>query len=231
MRYLLILIALAGTGWADTLCWGPAYPSGSPPIGGFWMDCYNEKKEYVPPTVLHLPDATIISDVSPDGVKMRFGDLRDLISTAEGVLPCLSTASDMNVITKEKYFETLAKDAKCRELRERVEKAEEEAKRLRSDLRAATQELMSIAHEEPHDVEIYDEDGKKYIIRWDNGDESVGIRAGWVSEDLDEVFDTKKRLRGAVDWALGERDFFPSRPEGKGAYWWRIELRERAGAK
>jgi hypothetical protein len=37
------------------------------------------------------------------------------------------------------------------------------------------------------------------------------------------------RLRSAIRWALGEEGEFPLRPEGKGAYWWRTELRRRAG--
>jgi hypothetical protein len=33
----------------------------------------------------------------------------------------------------------------------------------------------------------------------------------------------------AVRWALGEVGDFPVRQTGQGAYWWRIELRKRAG--
>lgn len=36
------------------------------------------------------------------------------------------------------------------------------------------------------------------------------------------------RLREAILWALGEGDEFPPRPEGKGQFWWRTELRKRA---
>jgi hypothetical protein len=39
----------------------------------------------------------------------------------------------------------------------------------------------------------------------------------------------KKRLKEAILWALGERDEFPERPSGASLYWWRIELRRRAG--
>jgi hypothetical protein len=38
-----------------------------------------------------------------------------------------------------------------------------------------------------------------------------------------------RRLRRAVKWALGENGDFEQRPEGAGAYWWRTELRRRAG--
>lgn len=38
-----------------------------------------------------------------------------------------------------------------------------------------------------------------------------------------------KRLELAIRWALGEMDDFPAREDGQGAYWWRKELRERAG--
>lgn len=36
-------------------------------------------------------------------------------------------------------------------------------------------------------------------------------------------------LRQAILWALGERDHFPAQGRGK-RYWWRTELRKRAGA-
>lgn len=35
-------------------------------------------------------------------------------------------------------------------------------------------------------------------------------------------------LRAALEWALGERDEFPPRQDGEGAFWWRKELRRRA---
>lgn len=37
------------------------------------------------------------------------------------------------------------------------------------------------------------------------------------------------RLEDAIRWALGEKGDFPSRPEGAGSYYWRAELRKRAG--
>jgi hypothetical protein len=69
-----------------------------------------------------------------------------------------------------------------------------ERDRMREGWHAATNELMALAYSKPHDISIFDEAGKEYIIRWDNGDESVGIRAGWVSEDLDAVFDARDAL-------------------------------------
>ena len=36
------------------------------------------------------------------------------------------------------------------------------------------------------------------------------------------------RLHDVIRWALGENGDFAQRPEGKGAYWWRTELRRRA---
>jgi hypothetical protein len=38
-----------------------------------------------------------------------------------------------------------------------------------------------------------------------------------------------RQLRSAVKWALGESGDFGPRPKGVGAYWWREELRQRAG--
>lgn len=37
------------------------------------------------------------------------------------------------------------------------------------------------------------------------------------------------RYERAIRWACGEVGSFPVRPEGKGAYYWRTELRERSG--
>jgi hypothetical protein len=38
-----------------------------------------------------------------------------------------------------------------------------------------------------------------------------------------------RRLRLAVRWALGEHGDFAQRQPGQGYYWWRTELRRRAG--
>jgi hypothetical protein len=38
-----------------------------------------------------------------------------------------------------------------------------------------------------------------------------------------------RRLRDFIRWALGENGEFEPSPEGKGAYWWRTELRQRTG--
>ena len=38
----------------------------------------------------------------------------------------------------------------------------------------------------------------------------------------------RDQMREAILWALGERDEFPTREPGQGAYWWRTELRRRA---
>jgi hypothetical protein len=40
---------------------------------------------------------------------------------------------------------------------------------------------------------------------------------------------TVERLTTAIQWALGEGDEFKSRGANDGAYYWRIELRRRAG--
>ena len=37
------------------------------------------------------------------------------------------------------------------------------------------------------------------------------------------------RLLRAIEWALGTNGRFRPRPEGKGNYWWRVELAKRAG--
>ena len=38
-----------------------------------------------------------------------------------------------------------------------------------------------------------------------------------------------KRLREAIEWALGIRDEIPLQQKNEGKYWWRKELKERAG--
>ena len=46
-----------------------------------------------------------------------------------------------------------------------------------------------------------------------------------------EVDEERSKLIKAIKWALGEEGDFPPKPEGKAAgnYWWRTELRRRAG--
>jgi hypothetical protein len=46
-----------------------------------------------------------------------------------------------------------------------------------------------------------------------------------------EVVSLINRYRDALTWALGAGGSFPTRPVGKGAYWWRSELQKRAGLK
>lgn len=50
-----------------------------------------------------------------------------------------------------------------------------------------------------------------------------------IIETLNSVVDHRDKLREAVEWALGEKGDFPPRGEGQGKYWWRKELRRRAG--
>jgi hypothetical protein len=38
-----------------------------------------------------------------------------------------------------------------------------------------------------------------------------------------------QQLEGAIRWACGEVGEFSPRKEGQGAFWWRSELRRRAG--
>lgn len=40
-----------------------------------------------------------------------------------------------------------------------------------------------------------------------------------------------KKLRGAIEWALGmgDSDFGDNKPENAKPFWWRTELRKRAG--
>jgi hypothetical protein len=41
----------------------------------------------------------------------------------------------------------------------------------------------------------------------------------------------KRRLELAIGWALGQVDDFPPQPVDGGKYWWRSELRRRAGIR
>ena len=49
-----------------------------------------------------------------------------------------------------------------------------------------------------------------------------------LSERMAEAEARRDQIREAILWALGERDEFPTREPGQGAYWWRTELRRRA---
>ena len=46
---------------------------------------------------------------------------------------------------------------------------------------------------------------------------------------VEKLIAERDQLRDAVKWALGESGDFGSRPKAVGAYWWREELRKRAG--
>lgn len=46
--------------------------------------------------------------------------------------------------------------------------------------------------------------------------------------NLDLAIENEK-LRSAIEWALGVNGHFGPKPKGKGNYWWRTELRNRAG--
>lgn len=51
-----------------------------------------------------------------------------------------------------------------------------------------------------------------------------------VKQAHGELLDQVIKLQDAICWALGEGNSdFGDRPHGKGAFWWRKELRERAG--
>lgn len=49
-----------------------------------------------------------------------------------------------------------------------------------------------------------------------------------LERELAEAEAQRDQMREAILWALGERDEFPTREPGQGAYWWRTELRRRA---
>lgn len=67
----------------------------------------------------------------------------------------------------------------------------------------------------------------KYIIGA-GGHEYSGSKADTLAAMKAAVRELR-RLQMAVRWALGEVGDFPMRQEGQGAYWWRTELRKRAG--
>lgn len=48
-------------------------------------------------------------------------------------------------------------------------------------------------------------------------------------EDKDEREKEIVRLKTAIEWALGQHGDFTTRPKGAPLYWWRTELRKRAG--
>ena len=50
----------------------------------------------------------------------------------------------------------------------------------------------------------------------------------YVYHPLMDITRERDSLREAIAWALGERDEFPLREQGQGAFWWRAELRRRA---
>lgn len=59
--------------------------------------------------------------------------------------------------------------------------------------------------------------------------EGMDFRSAVTPEVVIGLLDQLDRQRGAILWALGENEEFDPRPDGAGAYWWRTELRKRAG--
>jgi hypothetical protein len=55
-----------------------------------------------------------------------------------------------------------------------------------------------------------------------------GSTGSWL-ERLLQLRKAHNRMENAIRWALGETDDFPPREPGQGAFWWRTELRRRAG--
>jgi hypothetical protein len=63
---------------------------------------------------------------------------------------------------------------------------------------------------------------------------AVSADLSLVQNQNDELSRTVARLRDAILWALGEQGEFPPEPDGEPGkprrrYWWRSELRSRAG--
>lgn len=52
---------------------------------------------------------------------------------------------------------------------------------------------------------------------------------GEILKQIEEQQATIRQLKEAIYWALGERDDFPIRYPGDGAFYWRTELRKRSG--
>lgn len=50
-----------------------------------------------------------------------------------------------------------------------------------------------------------------------------------AEKEVIELMKENTQLIKAVRWALGEEGDFGLRPAGAGTYWWRSELRRRAG--
>ena len=72
-------------------------------------------------------------------------------------------------------------------------------------------------------IEIYDDR--------EMAEHKVGFFGGTVVKltSAPPVEGKVRKLERAIRWALGEIGEFPPREEGRGAYWWRTELRRRAG--
>ncbi len=73
------------------------------------------------------------------------------------------------------------------------------------------------------------------VFNRDNAIASMRSTRDEMQDNLRKADEETERLRDVIRWALGERDEFPPRPQPwdqftyKPWYWWRIELRKRAG--
>ena len=65
----------------------------------------------------------------------------------------------------------------------------------------------------------------------DKGDLGCHLQVRVIRErDWRLLMKSQKQMLDAIRWALGESpDGCPARQEGQGTYYWRIELRRRAG--
>lgn len=115
-----------------------------------------------------------------------------------------------------------------RETLKALRAAREQAKGAREERDGARRLVKKVADAvRPYLLELA-EQGRTGILSTDCPALLMAERAKLQSE-LAAVRERVAVLDAAVHWALGERDTFPLRPEGSGAYWWRSELRQRAG--
>jgi hypothetical protein len=75
----------------------------------------------------------------------------------------------------------------------------------------------ALSYEEAHEIAL--EHAKRF----------PQISSDRLYVELAEANRRTEELEAAIFWACGVNGTFPPRQDGEGAYWWRTELRERAG--
>ena len=137
-------------------------------------------------------------------------------------------------IVKESTGAIFTGDFVPAEFARRLERERDELRRL---WEAECAESRKLEQDREYNAELLAEAWKDAAMWKANHDNQVELKSiiskrGDLRDRaprVEKLIAERDQLRDAVKWALGESGDFGSRPKAVGAYWWREELRKRAG--